>query len=357
MLDWREIERVLILRPDGIGDAVLTTPVFEVLKCLYPWISQYVLARPEVCHLLQPDPHLAGTFPFVTIQDDQRLPELMRPECLSELIGRRFSLVIDFRGYLGNIQLARNISPRYVASFDYQRTGLADFAPPVPPEVDYFYQDPRHQLDINADMIRHLGARGKQSRPRLYLRPDDIQWAEQYRDSVLEYPGQPLVLVHPVATMRYSQWPLEYFAHLCREIADDFRSCVVVCGLPEHQDQLRQVADATPRPVVLAGVPDPSRLAALQAMAKLVVGVDSGACHMAAAVNSMVVTIFGGSNLASHWRPIGPNVRIVRFPISCSPCHSNECAQDFPCLTRVEVHDVMTAIRKLMGTLRPARMA
>lgn len=357
MLDWREIESVLVMRPDGIGDAVLTTPVFEVLKHLFPWTSQYVLARPEVCHLLQPDPHLAGTFPFVSTQSDQRLPELIRPDHLSELIARRFSLVIDFRGHLGNIRLARMLNPRYVASFDFQRTGLADSVPPSPPGVDCFFRDPRHQLDINADMMRHLGVRGKQSRPRLYLRPDDIRWAEQYRDSVLEYPGQPLVLVNPVATMRYSQWPLESSARLCREIADGFGSCVVVCGLPEHRDRLWQVANATPRPIVLAGAPNPSHLAALQSMAKMVVGVDSGACHMAAAVNTLVVVIFGGSNAASRWRPIGPNVSVVKFPIPCSPCHSNKCAQDFPCLTRVTVHDVMTAIHHLMGFLRPARTA
>lgn len=335
MFDWNRAGRVLLIRHDGIGDAVLTTPFIETLKTAVPWAEIYVLARPEVCHLLQPDPHLSGVVPYTTGRADL---------CMPGLRAMGLYLAIEFRGRAENVQFARATGAGHVASFDFQRTGLADFVPVLPPNVFGFHEDPRHQIQMNGDLLRVLGITAPFGPPRLYLRPEDSRWAAAYRNEVMWGRDQPLVLVHPAATVPNKQWPPERFAAIACWLEKSYGACVVVCGSADQLPILRRVADACSHPIVLAGAPNLSFLAALQKTAHLVIGTDTGPVHMAAAVGTPAVAVFGAANHVSHWRPVGAEHRVVTISMPCGPCHSPVCRNGLDCITRISVTEVAEAV-------------
>lgn len=119
---------------------------------------------------------------------------------------------------------------------------------------------------------------------------------------------------------------------------------IAVCGTGAEGGECRQVAQAIGDAArSLAGTTDLVTQAALNAAAVVAVCNDSGLAHLAAAVGTPTVAIFGSTS--SAWTaPLGPRVRIVQHAPPCSPCFRRTCRIGYRCLTAVTVRDVLTAV-------------
>jgi len=98
---------------------------------------------------------------------------------------------------------------------------------------------------------------------------------------------------------------------------------------------------------VLAGETTLRQLMALLSRCSLVVTNDSGPMHLAAALGLPLVAIFGSTDERATG-PLGPHTRIVKRPVSCSPCGLRECPIDFRCMMGVSVDDVYRAALELV---------
>ncbi len=161
-----------------------------------------------------------------------------------------------------------------------------------------------------------------------------------------------LLLLHPGSGWTLKNWPMQRWVSAARRLAaDGWR--VLVVGSPGEWPLLEQVvataggAAAMPRtPLSVGG------LAALQRRARLVVGTDSGALHLAAFVGTPVVGLYGP---ADHrvFAPWGTAHRIVRLGLECSPCGtlvSPPCGarRDPACVAGISVAAVLDAVDDLM---------
>ena len=100
------------------------------------------------------------------------------------------------------------------------------------------------------------------------------------------------------------------------------------------------------RAVALAGATSLPVQAALCAIASLAVCNDSGLAHLAAAVGTPTVVIFGSTS--SAWSaPLGARVRVVQRAPVCSPCFQRHCRIGYGCLTAVTVAEVTRACREV----------
>jgi heptosyltransferase-3 len=104
---------------------------------------------------------------------------------------------------------------------------------------------------------------------------------------------------------------------------------------------------------VLSGLPL-SELAALMKGASLYIGNDSGPMHVAAAVGTPVVGIFGSSD-PQRWHPWGVEHRTLWAGLECSPCHGKWCVNPYrhACLERIEVHTALDACLELLESKKP----
>jgi ADP-heptose:LPS heptosyltransferase len=143
------------------------------------------------------------------------------------------------------------------------------------------------------------------------------------------------------------EWPAEYWAQTLDELA--LRRPVVLLGATPNLPVTRLMRN---RFVDLGGLADLPVMAALCAHARLFVGVDSGVMHLAAAMGTPVVGIFGPTD----WRLTGPRgvpYRIARQPVECSPCLLTKCKwsgrDERKCLKQLETRKVVEAARDLIG--------
>ena len=155
--------------------------------------------------------------------------------------------------------------------------------------------------------------------------------------------------MHPAAAFATKQWSATNFAQVVDFLADKSIATVAIAG-PNEAPVLNELITASTSRVVAFELSLPE-VTALAARSYLFVGNDSGIAHIAAAVGTPSVVIFGSSNIA-HWRPWNKAPAEVVFEeMACQPCHGYFC-EKFPepeCILRVPVGRVTAAIERLLS--------
>jgi ADP-heptose:LPS heptosyltransferase len=158
---------------------------------------------------------------------------------------------------------------------------------------------------------------------------------------------KPYVVVHPGALMDTKRWAAERFALTARALKEKDSSIVLTCG-PGEEAIVAEVAQRLPYATILLGLTIPE-LAELIRGARLYIGNDSGPMHLAAAVGTPTLAIWGSSD-SRRWRPWHVKHRVVQNPFECNPCPGYRClvAETPLCIESVTVEQAVEAAKDLL---------
>jgi heptosyltransferase-2/heptosyltransferase-3 len=159
----------------------------------------------------------------------------------------------------------------------------------------------------------------------------------------------PFAVIHPAAAFATKQWAPEKFGRVANELAGQGLG-VVAITTPEETHIVDELRRSSAAPLVAFTDLSLPEITALLAHARLFVGNDSGIAHIAAAVQTPAVVIFGSSNIA-HWRPwANAAAEVVYEEMECQPCHGYFCEKfDEPeCIKRVPFERVMAATERVL---------
>ena len=234
---------------------------------------------------------------------------------MKELRGREYETVVDLQGLFKSGIMTWLSGGRHRLGFDRTREGAHFFlnerlAP---------YDPDRHAVLRYLDVARHLGADAAETPDPALLRfPGEKVLVEGWLADV----GRPLVVLNPGAGWRSKLWPVDSWRETCRLLAGDCG--IVLTGGAEDREVNQGLADSLSRVTDLTGRTDLRALAEVFRLADVVVSPDTGPMHLAAAVGTPVVALFGPT---APWRtgPFGPGHTILRTGISCSPCFNRKC--------------------------------
>ena len=220
----------------------------------------------------------------------------------------------------------------------------------------------RHEVDHWLAVAATLGGRNREPRLELPLSQEDLDWATSTLGR-LGRDGSESVVIHP-GSGGFSvarRWPAERFGAVADRLAErhGLRPLVLWGPAPGERALAEQVARLARAAIdALEPAPSPQALAALLARVSLFVGNDSGVVHLAAAVQTPIVAIFGPSN-HSAWCPYPPDSprhAVVREPVACSPCiyrgHSLGTPQGCPartCLDLIDPDEVVQAAERVLA--------
>jgi ADP-heptose:LPS heptosyltransferase len=152
------------------------------------------------------------------------------------------------------------------------------------------------------------------------------------------------------------RWAAENFAVLARHVMDKPGRRVILLGGPEEQDLARAFASATTGKMVDLTLQLSIReMAAVLRHCRLLVHNDSSPLHLAGALGTPVLAIFGYQN-PSLWGPLGQQDRVVRRDLPCSPCLPwFSCSHSFECIRQLEPASVIEVLETMLGQARPER--
>ena len=213
--------------------------------------------------------------------------------------------------------------------------------------ADFWGRDVMHSAEQQLALLGSVGV-PVEDRPKSRL----VVTEKGRTARVSEWLGRgPFALLHPGTAFFTKQWPPKYFAHVAEYLSERGIPSVAI-GSRAESGILREVVDSASVRVARFDDLTLPEITALASKAKLFVGNDSGIAHIAAAVNTPSVVIFGSSN-RNHWRPWtdAPH-EIVYEEFHCQPCPGYECKEfgEPRCILTVPAQNVFDAINRVLRT-------
>ncbi len=333
-------KRLLVIRLDRIGDVVLSTPVVQVLRQKFPHAFIAMLVRRVCQDLVQGNPYLNEVLLY-----DKEVEHRSAWSTLRFARGlRRYEFDTALMLHPSNrshwIPWLAGIPIR--VGYDWKAKRLLTH--PLPHRKQ---EGARHEALYTLDMLRLFGIEAADPRPHV-----PIQAAANHRIETLLSASPPdaaarLIAVHPSASCVSKRWMPERFA----EVADRLiaQQKARICLVADEPDAVfaHQVASAMRHPALnLAGQLNLAELAALLRHCRLLISNDSGPVHIAAAVGTPVVDIFGRNNRGlspQRWKPLGEGHVVLHKEVGCVTCLHKECDIGFLCLTSLSAEEVYAA--------------
>jgi len=329
-----DFSSVLVVRLSSLGDVLFALPAVEALLAsgVSERVSWLVEDRAEL--LVRPVEGLHEVLVF------PRRNWLALPAHALALRRRRDDVVLDLQGNSkSRLQLLCLRSPRKLgfdaplAKEGSQRALSERFLPA--PHV-------RHRIAVNLAILGRLGVRVPQPvpRPALALGRDDPG---------LPPGAQPLVVLHPGTSAfgAFKRWAPERFAELGDRLVERCGARLLITGGPAEQDLVSALRGALASPALAPPPGGLSTLAGVLRRAALVVASDSLPLHLANALGTPVVGLYGPKDPRATG-PFFDRSRVVRAGVACSPCTLRRC-HDRLCMQRLTVDAVFDAALELLG--------
>jgi lipopolysaccharide heptosyltransferase II len=341
-IDWSKVRRVLIVRLRSIGDAVLSTPSLIALRRFLPEVQIDVLLEDWVAPLLE------GHDAVDNIIKVKKGDTADRLRVMFQLSQRGYDVAYNLHGgTTASFFTAASRAKHRVGYKNYSYAFLHNHL--APPASEIWGQDKTHSAEQQLGLLGWTGvAVSDRPKSRLVVKPELEDFAARVFSEYEIDEDYPLALIHPAAAFETKQWSVDNFASVVKYLFDKGILSVVV-GTKAELPTLMELFDKSPLNIILHNKTLPE-ITAMAAKAKIFVGNDSGIAHIAAAVGTPSVVIFGSSNVA-HWRPWtdAPN-EVVSENLPCAPCAGYSC-HEFPepqCIKRVSVEKVVAAIERVL---------
>ena len=345
-IDWSQVKRVLVIRLRSIGDTVLTTPSLIALRRQLPEAEIDLLLEDWVAPLLD---NFDAINNVLTVGDSAA----SRFASAREIRARRYDVVLNLHGGTTSTFLTFASGARHRVGYaHYQYAFLHNIL--VGSSADFWKRPIVHSAEQHLALLGSVGIPVEDApKTKLAVSTGAMDSIESKfvagTGSRLDEIGR-FALMHPAAAFATKQWSAENFALAAEHLRTRDIATIAVVG-PKERAIGHELKAHSREPIhVLENLALPE-ITALASRASLFVGNDSGIAHMAAAVGTPSVVIFGSSN-RDHWRPwTDARNEIVFSPLPCQPCPGHECKEfgEPKCILSVTVESVTAAIDRVIG--------
>lgn len=335
-------EKIIVRMPNWIGDLVMATPILTDLRKAYPKAHITAMCRTPISDLLLEDREIDELFCFSKgnrfgRRNDKRdiVEKLRRGKYdLGILLTHSFSSAWWF--WLGRVK----------RRLGYQGSGrsfLLTDKLPLPKNVHE-----QHLVETYKMLLRPLGIPLSTTKPRIFLTDKELHDAKMLLKQLGIDPEEVIVGINPGAAYGSAKcWLPERFREVTKRLLQLENIRIVYFGDQASMPLVKQICQDLPSPVInLAGLTSLRELASLIKLCKVLLTNDSGPMHIAAAVGTPLVALFGSTNEVVT----GPyqTGTVIHKHVSCSPCYQRVCPIDFRCMKKIESDEVYQEIVRVL---------
>lgn len=342
---------ILIIKLSAIGDVIHTLPALAGLRELFPKAHITWVVEESASDLITDHPHLDRTIVSRRKQwiDNIKRGNILKPyreigAFIRELRSRPYDLVIDFHGLLKSAVLVLLSGGKRKLGYDSMQELSGFFLNEKIPE-----DLKKHAVDRYLDFIRYLGADAQEKEFMISVSEKNREKIEELLRTHGIDKSERIVAVNPVALWKTKLWDDMKFAQLCDRISEELNVRVIFTGSseanPSHIQSLMKRSA-----VNLGGKTTLRDLAFLCKRSSLMITTDSGPMHVAAAMETPVVALFGPTD-PERTGPYGRSHTVIRSALECSPCFLKSC-DSRQCMHNITVDQVFQSVKeKLSGDI------
>ena len=334
------MKNVLIIKLRYIGDVLLATPTVRAIKTARPDVRVTMMVNRGTEDVLSGNLDLEE----VVVLDKGSLGAQSR--LIAGLRSRRFDTVIDltdgdrsaFLTWISgaSVRIGFNDEHRWRGKY---YTQVVQSMPGV-----------QHRIDRDLEALKPMSIQADSRELQLRVTPEEVNSADQLLDQLAVQRSQSVVILQPGARYWFKAWPPERFAELADQLTSQYGCQVLIGGSQQDIDLAQQIRPmAKSNPIIMAGHTTIKQFAAIAKKSALFVGSDSGAMHIATAVKTPVVALFGPSN-PQEWGPRGGACEVIYKELDCRACFHPTCQRgEQNCMKLIAIDEVMAAAARLLG--------
>lgn len=338
MIDKSSIHNILVIKLRAIGDVLLSTVVLKNLRTAFPAAQIDFLTQPPSRGVVEGNPFVNSVMTF----DPGRQHGL---RLVREIRRRRYDLVIDLFGNPRSAVVAYTSGARYRVGyrFRWRQHCYNIVVEPRGGEV--------HNTEFNLDALRAIDVPVVDTTIRFPLNGVDRSFADSlFLQHHLE--DKFVVALNPGGGWYTKRWRPQQYAMLGDQIAREDQGEIIVLWGPEERSDAERIHSLMIRKPILIPETNLKQLAAIVEKCDLMITNDSGPMHIAAAVETPVVAIFGPTNPELQG-PVGtPNEIVQHQHLLCLGCNLTTCPIKNPCMEELTVDEVYAAFRLLTNKVR-----
>ncbi len=325
-------ERILVVKLGAIGDVVNTLPFVNRLRLGYPR-AQITWVIGPASQALVSGHRAVDRFLVFDARERARWWSFLR-----ELRAARFDLAIDLQRILKSGVITRASGAPQRLGFDRARCK----------ESSWIFTNhriaSRERPGVTLEQYLEFA-------DWLECPPSPVRWDLPDEACSPAPANERRVVVNVGASKSANRWHAEKWAELCTALVRDVGATIHLTGGSVDRAAVDALVRACPVPLVdLAGQRSLKQTAGLIRSARLFIGCDTGPLHIAAAVGTPCVALFGAADPA-RTGPYGERTRIVRHVVPCSPCRRRECnVAGHPCMRDLTAATVLAAARELLAS-------
>jgi lipopolysaccharide heptosyltransferase II len=348
-IDWTNVKKVLVVKLRSIGDTVLATPSLIALRRFLPGAQIDILLEDWVAPLLEGSDSVNNV---VTVGQSN----VSRLSTMWKLRREGYDVVFNLHGGTTSTFFTWASGARHRVGYaEYQYSFLFNHL--YSSSADFWGREKTHSAEQQLALLGYAGVPVEDlPTSRLAVSQAAIDSLtvklRPQRSQISNFKFE-IALLHPAAAFATKQWAAENFSRIAEYLNSRGLQTVAVAAKGERV-VLEKMKAASRVPVLVFDDLTLPEITALASMSRVFVGNDSGIAHIAAAVGTPTVVIFGSSN-RDHWRPWtdAPN-EIVFEEFHCQPCPGYECKEfgEPRCILSVRPEQVEAAIEKVLAEKR-----
>lgn len=335
-----EISRLLVVKTSSIGDVIHALPVAQAIKEAAPHLTLGWVVRRRCADVLRGNPVIDHLY---VMPDKPSLGELRTLR--SELRTGRYEMALDMQGLLLSGLVTRLSGAPLRLGWDRNREANALFLthPIVPGKGQT-----RHEVDLLYGFAEALGVQTTHVdfTPQPYLAVEGMAQAEEWLAAL----PQPRIALNVGASRAYKRWPVERWAQVAQALTAQGRGVVFVGDKHDAEVVMQITPSLTAGYADLAGKTTLRELASVLAACDVLVTADTGPMHIAVAVGTPVIAIFGATDPARHG-PYGARNIVLHHPSPGAMVMGKRPTEEAgaACMARVTVEDALRAVERLLS--------
>ena len=326
--------------PNWLGDAVMATPIIADVRRQWPDANLTAMCQGAVCSLLIGNPHLNEIFSFT--KPNEFLRKIANRDVVERVRQGKYALGILLPNSFSSAwTLWRGRVEERVGFISDKRRFLLTKALPFPEE-----RGKEHLVTTYKRLLTPLGIPLSETAPEPFVTEEEREAAEELLSQYGVAKGDKVIGINPGAAYGSAKcWLPERFRGVTEKLLAHEGTTVLFFADEAGAPLVHEICKGLPPRVVnLAGKTSLRELMALIARCNAFLTNDSGPMHIAAALKTPLVALFGSTNEVAT----GPyqHGEVIHKHVSCSPCYKRTCPIDFKCMTQIEVDEVYKALLK-----------
>lgn len=338
--------KIGVILPNWVGDLVMATPMLRAVAKRFPQAEVVGILRPYLIPLLEGGTAVSR---FIAWEHHGRGRLGRSFDLVRQMRRERFDLILSLRNSPSGPLIARLGGAKEIVGYRRRGSGLLLTKALSPPRNGRTFI-PISAVDYYLAIAYAIGC--PPDSPRLELSTsaaDEAAACGLWRRLSLPDPSEVILLNAGGAYGSAKHWPREHCVELARRLAEQGRSVLVMCG-PAEREVALSIARAAQHPRVMSLANEPLDFGITKAIirrSQLMVTTDSGPRHIAAALGTPTVALFGP--IDPRWSEnYDPASIQLRLPLECSPCGKRVCPlAHHRCMRDLSPDFVLQAINKL----------